>query len=76
VDGLGPQPLTGSVAGHQVVAGQGTVAVELLSQLPEGVDVVFVPVGGGALIAGEAEGGAEHSSVQDMRLWLRSPARS
>lgn len=37
-----------------VVAGQGTVAVELLEQLPA-VDTVLVPVGGGGLIAGIAQ---------------------
>ena len=36
-----------------VVIGQGTVAVELLEQLPS-VDTVLVPVGGGGLIAGIA----------------------
>src|SRR5581483_10930655 len=36
-----------------VSAGQGTVAVELLDQLPE-LDTVLVPVGGGGLIAGVA----------------------
>jgi threonine dehydratase len=36
-----------------VMAGQGTVALELLSQAPErGFDVVVVPVGGGGLISG------------------------
>jgi len=34
-----------------VIAGQGTVAKELLQQLPH-ADVVFVPVGGGGLLAG------------------------
>jgi threonine dehydratase len=34
-----------------VMAGQGTIAVELLRQLPE-VDAVFVAVGGGGLIGG------------------------
>ena len=34
-----------------VIAGQGTVGVELLRQCPE-LDAVFVPVGGGGLIAG------------------------
>jgi threonine dehydratase len=33
------------------MAGQGTIAVELLSQLP-GLDAVFVAVGGGGLIGG------------------------
>jgi len=36
-----------------VVAGQGTVGMELLRQLPY-LDAVFVPVGGGGLIAGIA----------------------
>ncbi|WP_286263942.1 threonine ammonia-lyase, biosynthetic [Thalassotalea atypica] len=36
-----------------VIAGQGTVAKELLQQLPH-ADVVFVPVGGGGLLAGMA----------------------
>ncbi|MCX6022174.1 MAG: threonine ammonia-lyase [Chloroflexi bacterium] len=34
-----------------VIAGQGTIGLELLDQLPE-VDVVVVPVGGGGLISG------------------------
>jgi len=36
---------------EQVIAGQGTCAVELLEQLPN-IDTVFVAVGGGGLIAG------------------------
>src|SRR5207244_6637575 len=35
-----------------VIAGQGTVAVEVLRQSPAGLTAVFVPVGGGGLIAG------------------------
>jgi len=37
-----------------VIAGQGTIAMELLRQMPRGLDAVFVPVGGGGLIAGIA----------------------
>ena len=37
-----------------VIAGQGTVGVELLRQSPRDLDAVFVPVGGGGLIAGMA----------------------
>ncbi len=37
----------------QVIAGQGTLAKELLQQNPE-LDTVFVPVGGGGLLAGVA----------------------
>lgn len=35
----------------ELVAGQGTVAMEMLQQSPDGLDVVFVPVGGGSLAA-------------------------
>lgn len=36
----------------ELVAGQGTVALEMLEQADGGLDVVFVPVGGGSLAAG------------------------
>ncbi|QMT61797.1 threonine/serine dehydratase [Legionella sp. PC997] len=38
---------------RQVIAGQGTIAVELMRQL-NSIDVVFIPVGGGGLIGGVA----------------------
>lgn len=37
-----------------VIAGQGTVAMEILRQQPGQLDAIFVPVGGGGLIAGIA----------------------
>jgi threonine dehydratase len=37
-----------------VIAGQGTVALEILRQHPGHIDAVFVPVGGGGLAAGMA----------------------
>ncbi len=37
-----------------VIAGQATVAVEILEQHPEPIDIFFIPVGGGGLIAGMA----------------------
>ena len=37
-----------------VIAGQGTVAMELLRQVAEPIDAIFVPVGGGGLCAGMA----------------------
>ena len=37
-----------------VIAGQGTVAMEILRQHPDSIDAIFVPVGGGGLIAGVA----------------------
>ncbi|RMH62625.1 MAG: threonine ammonia-lyase, biosynthetic [Zetaproteobacteria bacterium] len=37
-----------------VIAGQGTIGEELLRQAPKDLDAVFVPIGGGGLIAGVA----------------------
>lgn len=39
---------------EDVIAGQGTVAMELLKQLTAPIHAVFIPVGGGGLIAGMA----------------------
>lgn len=39
---------------EDVIAGQGTVAMEMVRQATSGLDAVFVPVGGGGLIAGVA----------------------
>lgn len=39
---------------RDVIAGQGTVALEILKQHPEKLHAIFVPVGGGGLIAGIA----------------------
>jgi len=38
----------------EVIAGQGTVGLEILFQHPGPIDAIFVPVGGGGLIAGIA----------------------
>jgi len=37
-----------------VIAGNGTIAMEILRQHPDPIDAVFVPVGGGGLLAGIA----------------------
>ncbi len=37
-----------------VIAGQGTIAEEMLRQSPKDMDAVFVPIGGGGLISGMA----------------------
>ena len=37
-----------------VIAGQGTIGLEILQQADEKIDAVFVPIGGGGLIAGIA----------------------
>ena len=38
----------------EVIAGQGTVAMEILRQTPQTPHAIFVPVGGGGLVAGVA----------------------
>lgn len=38
----------------EVIAGQGTVAMEIIRQHPDPFDAIFIPVGGGGLIAGMA----------------------
>jgi len=37
-----------------VIAGQGTIAMEILRQHPDAIDAIFVAIGGGGLIAGIA----------------------
>jgi len=37
-----------------VIAGQGTIGMEILRQLPGELDAIFVPIGGGGLVAGIA----------------------
>jgi threonine dehydratase len=37
-----------------VIAGQGTIGIEILDQAQEDIDAIFVPIGGGGLIAGIA----------------------
>ena len=37
-----------------VIAGQGTIGMELLHQHPEAIEAIFVPIGGGGLAAGIA----------------------
>ena len=39
---------------QDVIAGQGTIAMEILRRMPGRLDAIFVPVGGGGLIAGMA----------------------
>ena len=59
---------TGAVYVHpfddpRTIAGQGTVAVELIDQAETPIDTVVIPIGGGGLAAG-------------MALWLREHAPS
>lgn len=53
-----------------MAGGQGTIALELLSQLPAGqLDAVFVPVGGGGLISGIASVRTAPSDPSDVICW-------
>ncbi|SDE04184.1 threonine ammonia-lyase [Sporomusa acidovorans] len=45
---------------QEIIAGQGTIALEILSQLYD-VDAIIAPVGGGGLIAGLAVAAKEHN---------------
>ena len=57
----------------EVIAGQGSCGVEIIEQLPD-VDVVFVAVGGGGLIAGVGSVLKEHNP--DIRIIGCQPAAS
>jgi threonine dehydratase len=46
-----------------VIAGQGTIAVEILKQAGNDIDAIFVAVGGGGLIAGIARGCCRHARI-------------
>jgi threonine dehydratase len=46
-----------------MVAGNGTLGLELLEQIPDGFDTVLVAVGGGGLIAGVVAALREHTRV-------------
>ena len=37
-----------------IIAGQGTIGMEILEQYPDNIDAIFIPVGGGGLLAGIA----------------------
>ena len=37
---------------YRTMAGQGTIAVEILEDMPDGVDSVIIPIGGGGLVSG------------------------
>lgn len=39
---------------YKIIEGQGTVGLEILSELKETIDFLFVPIGGGGLISGVA----------------------
>lgn len=58
----------------EVVAGQGTLGLELVDEVPGGVDAVSISVGGGGLISGTAA--ALKAAWADVRIIGASPERS
>jgi threonine dehydratase len=58
----------------QVIAGQGTIAVEIDKQLPEAIDNVLVTVGGGGLVCGIA--GYFKTCRPELRIIGCQPERS
>ena len=56
-----------------VIAGQGTAALELLSQAPD-LDAVIAPVGGGGLMAGTAVAVRGHGP--NVAIWASEPAQA
>lgn len=60
--------MTGALFCHayddpDMVAGNGTLGLELLEQIPDGFDTVLVAVGGGGLIAGVTAALSEHARI-------------
>ena len=56
-----------------VIAGQGTIGMEILDQIDGDIDALFVPIGGGGLIAGIA---SYVKAVQpDVRIYRRRARR-
>lgn len=47
----------------EIIAGQGTMTIEILEDLPE-VDAIFVPVGGGGLISGAGAALLPHPDIE------------
>lgn len=54
----------------EIIAGQGTAAVELLEEVPD-LDIIMAPVGGGGLLSGTAI--AAKSIKPDITVWAGEP---
>jgi threonine dehydratase len=57
----------------EIIAGQGTAALELLGDQPE-LDIIMAPVGGGGLLSGTAI--AAKSINPDITVWAGEPANA
>ena len=72
------QRQTGAMLVHpfdnrDVIAGQGTAAVELIEDVPE-LDIVIAPIGGGGLLSGTAI--ASRGLIADIRVFGAEPANA
>jgi len=67
-----PKTLVHPYDDNKIIAGQGTAALELLSQAPT-VDAIMAPVGGGGLLAGSA---LAATSVPGVRTFGAEPAQA
>jgi threonine dehydratase len=57
----------------EIIAGQGTAAIELLADYPD-LDIIMAPVGGGGLISGTAI--AAKGTKADITVWAGEPANA
>ncbi len=55
----------------EIIAGQGTAAIELMEEVPD-LDIIMTPVGGGGLLSGTAI--AAKSLRHDIRVWAGEPS--
>lgn len=58
---------------NQIIAGQGTAALETLEQLDRPVDMLITPVGGGGLLSGSAIAIKESKNASDMLVLGAEP---
>ena len=52
-----------------IIAGQGTVGLEIMDQVPE-VTTVIVPIGGGGLLAGVASAMKQKAALEGKEIWV------
>jgi threonine dehydratase len=57
----------------EIIAGQGTAALELLEEVP-GLDIIMAPVGGGGLLSGTAV--AAKGVKQEILVWAGEPEKA
>jgi len=60
---------------EKVIAGQGTIALEMLRTQPD-LDTLVIPIGGGGLISGIAIAAEGRGAGAELRLYGRDPDRA